>query len=101
MFVEDLLYPCLSFLLNEGYHPRIREKLIDIERQLAGAVYLGDAGRADEKKRQVLLEHVFDLLESISPKGCFFGPHPADPGRVGFWDKRLRDGAFERQLRAL
>jgi hypothetical protein len=41
---------------------------------------------------------MFNLLEDISPKGCFFGLHPGEPGRLGFWDKSIRFNHHRRPL---
>jgi hypothetical protein len=40
-------------------------------------------------KKNVLFNNIFDILEDISPRGCFFGIHPGDPGNLGFWDNSL------------
>jgi hypothetical protein len=48
--------------------------------------------------RSLFVEDLFHPY--ISLKGYFFGSHPADPGRVGFWEERLRQTAFEAQWRS-
>jgi hypothetical protein len=88
--VKDLIYPCLNFLLNDAFHPQLTEKIIDIERQLTDALYLTDKPHQKEKMNDIFLDEILDLLSAVSPKGCFFGSHPGDPGRIGFWDKPLR-----------
>jgi len=38
-------------------------------------------------QKEILFLDIFDILEDIAPKGCYFGTHPRDFGLIGFWDK--------------
>jgi hypothetical protein len=66
------------------------ELLNAIERRLANIVYYDNPEQSRKKKIKLLISRIFLMLERISPEGCFFGIHPGDPGRIGFWPDRLR-----------
>lgn len=66
------------------------ELMIAAEHRMANMVYFGDPQDNREKRMQLLTNGVFSMLKRIAPRGCFFGIHPGDPGRVGFWPKSLR-----------
>jgi len=40
----------------------------------------------DDDYNYYLLEDLFDALNDIAPKGCYFGSHPRDGACFGFWD---------------
>jgi hypothetical protein len=40
-------------------------------------------------KKEILFQDIFNMMEDISPEGCYFGTHPRDFGLIGFWDKSL------------
>ncbi len=91
MDVDDLLHRCLGFVCNRGI--RMDQSDIEllgaIERRLANIVYYDHSQRSRKKKVNLLTDAIFVLLHRFSPEGCFFGIHPGDPGRVGFWPDRL------------
>jgi hypothetical protein len=97
LFVEELADNCLRFLVSLDLDPLTAERLQAIEQRFAAAVYLHD-GRSQADKKRTLCQSMFNLLEDISPKGCFFGLHPGEPGRLGYWDKSIR---FNHHRRAL
>ena len=43
----------------------------------------------------LVIEELFDLLNSVAPKNCYFGSHPGDGASFGFWEilepERRRD----------
>lgn len=92
MDVDDLMHRCLGFVCNGNIamDQNDIELLGAIERRLANMVYYDDPDRSRKKKIKLLVSRIFLMLERISPEGCFFGIHPGDPGRVGFWPDRLR-----------
>ena len=91
MDVDDLLHRCLGFVCNTGIgmDQSDMELVGAIERRLANIVYYDDSQGSRKKKMNLLIDAIFVLLQRVSPKGCFFGIHPGDPGRVGFWPERL------------
>lgn len=92
MDVDDLMHRCLGFVCNRSISidQNDIELLSAIERRLANMVYYDDSERSRKKKIKLLINVIFGMLSRISPEGCFFGIHPGDPGRVGFWPDRLR-----------
>jgi len=90
--IDDLLYRCFGFVCraNLPMDQTEMEILAATERCMAGMVYYGNPKTNRKKRMRLLTKNVFSMLERISPRGCFFGIHPGDPGRVGFWPKSLR-----------
>ncbi|WP_167527538.1 hypothetical protein [Desulfosarcina alkanivorans] len=89
--IDDLLFNCFGFACNNvAVDPSDIEILISLEQRMAGMVYYRDPECTREKRMKLLTEGIFSMLERISPKGSFFGIHPGDPGRVGFWPDSLR-----------
>jgi hypothetical protein len=88
LFVDDLLYACLQFLQTEPMDPALTEVILSMEQKLANTVLGANASHAG-RKESILLDEVFPLLEEIAPQGHFFGIHPGDPGRIGFWEDCL------------
>jgi len=39
-----------------------------------------------EEKIEILNNNIFDLMDEISPDGCYFGAHPGDGSDFGWWD---------------
>ncbi len=66
------------------------EMIAALERRMANIVYYDNPEKNRKKRMKLLTKNVFSILERISPKDCFFGIHPGDPGRVGFWPESLR-----------
>lgn len=89
LFVEELADNCLRFLVSLDLDPATSERLQAVEQRFAAAVYLNN-GSSQRNKKRLLCKSMFNILEDISPEGCFFGPHPGEPGMLGFWDKSLR-----------
>ena len=92
LFVDDLLFACLHFLQTEPIDPALTEIIQAMEQQVANTV-LGPVPPQADQKEHILLDEIFPLLEGMAPKGHFFGIHPSDPGRVGFWENGLRFSA--------
>ena len=87
--VDELVYNCFGFLRSLRLDPLTVERLLATEQRLAASIYLNDSGTRTDQKR-VLFENIFEILEDISPRGCFFGKHPGDPGNLGFWHKSIK-----------
>ena len=86
--VDELVYNCFGFLRTLPVDTVTAERLEAAEQRLAASIYLNDDSLEPEKKN-VLFNNIFKILEDISPRGCFFGIHPGDPGNLGFWDNSL------------
>lgn len=89
LFADELADNCRRFLISVDLDPDAVERLQSVEKRLSSAKGLKRASDQLEKKR-ILCNSLFKILEDISPRGCFFGPHPGEPGKLGFWDKSLR-----------
>ena len=90
--VDDLLFCCLDFVCknNIAMDSADIEFLSAMEGRMADMVYFDNSEETREKKLEMLTDGLFTMLERISPENCFFGIHPGDPGRIGFWPDRLR-----------
>ena len=90
--IDDLLFRCFGFISKKDIKiDQIDIELINtLERKLANLVYYQRSRKAREKKMNLLIDSVFTILERVSPPGFFFGVHPGDPGRIGFWPSHLR-----------
>lgn len=97
LFVEGLADNCLRFLMSLDLDPTTSERLQAVEQRFAAAVYLNN-GSSQMNKKRVLCKSMFKILEDISPEGCFFGPHPGEPGMLGFWDESLRFSNYQRPV---
>ena len=89
LLVDELADNCRRFLTSVDLDPNVVQRLQSVDKRIESAKYLKRASDQREKKR-ILCNGLFKILEDISPRGCFFGPHPGDPGKLGFWDKSLR-----------
>jgi len=87
--VDDLVYNCFGFLRSLHLDPVTSERLSVAEQRLAASIYVNEESTRPGRK-DVLFDNIFDILEDISPRGCFFGIHPGDPGNLGFWDKSIK-----------
>ena len=97
LLVEELADNCLRFLVSLDLDSQTSERLQAIEQRFAAVVYLQEDSNKVDKKR-VLCKTMFNLLEDISPKGCFFGPHPVERGMLGFWDESIRFSNHQRPV---
>jgi hypothetical protein len=89
LLVDDLLFACLQFLQIEPIDPALTEIIQAMEQKLADTVLSAERVQSERKER-ILLDEIFPLLEKMAPQDHFFGIHPSDPGRVGFWEDSLR-----------
>ena len=87
--VNELAYNCFGFLRLLQLDRAKAERLQSAKQRLAASDKL-NADTARILRKNLLFNHFFELLEDISPEGCYFGIHPGDPGNLGFWDKSLK-----------
>lgn len=87
--VDDLINDCMNFLRSIELDQEISAKLLKVEIQLRQTKKLENIDKIYKRKKEILFQDIFDILENISPKGCYFGTHPASLSLVGFWDKNL------------
>jgi hypothetical protein len=90
--IDDLLFRCLGFVCNKTFamDQSDIEMIAALERRMADIVYYDDPKKNRNRRMELLTKNVFSILERISPEDCFFGIHPGDPGRLGFWPESLR-----------
>jgi hypothetical protein len=90
--IDDLLFRCFGFICQTHFpmDQADLELMIATEHRMANTVYFGNPQDNREKRMQLLTDNVLSVLKRIAPRGCFFGIHPGDPGRVGFWPNSLR-----------
>lgn len=87
--VDDLIDDCLNFLRSVALDQETLEKVLRVEQKLRQTEQLENNDKIYKRKKEILFQEVFDILEVISPEGCYFGTHPANLGLIGFWDKKL------------
>jgi hypothetical protein len=90
--IDDLMFKCFGFITRKDIAAdQVDVELLStLERKLANLAYYRSEKEARKKKMKLLIDSVFKFLERVSPPGFFFGIHPGDPGRIGFWPDRLR-----------
>jgi hypothetical protein len=87
--VDDLIDDCMNFLRAVALDQDTSEKLLGVEDKLRQAEKLENIDKIYKRKKEILFQDIFDILENISPEGCYFGTHPANLSLIGFWDKNL------------
>jgi len=87
--VNDLLDDCMNFLRAVALDHKTSEKLLKVEQKLRQTEKLENIDKMNKRKKEILFQDIFDILENISPEGCYFGTHPASLSLIGFWDKNL------------
>jgi hypothetical protein len=87
--VNDLINDCMNFLRKVALDQEISEKLLKLEQKLHQAEKLENIDKIYKRKKEILFQDIFDILENISPEGCYFGTHPTNLSQVGFWKKNL------------
>jgi hypothetical protein len=87
--VDELVCNCSRFLQSLQLDAAAADRLFAAEKKIAVLIDLED-DTARTGKKNILFNYFFKILEDISPKGCFFGIHPGDPGKLGFWDKSIK-----------
>ena len=87
--VDELIDDCLSFLHAVTLDRETSEKLSKAEQKLVQTEKLDNIEKMYKHKKEILFQDIFDIFESISPEGCYFGTHPSNLSLIGFWDKSL------------
>ena len=87
--VNDLVDDCMNFLRTIALDREISETLLKLEQKLRQAEKLENIDKIYKRKKEILFHDIFNILENISPEGCYFGTHPSNLSIIGFWDKNL------------
>lgn len=87
--VNDLIDDCMNFLRAVSLDQDTSEKLLKVEQKLRQTEKIKNIDKMYKRKKEILFQDIFDILENISPKGCYFGTHPSNLALIGFWDKNL------------
>jgi hypothetical protein len=89
LFADDLTYKCLHFLQTSKMDRSLTELIAYLEGQYREMIASCTNRDQNEQQTEILYDEIFPLLEDTAPKGCFFGLHPGDPGRLGFFNKHI------------
>lgn len=87
--LDEAIRDCLNFLDSLSLDSEIEER---IEKARTWVGDLADPLAADDiqkRYKQILLQGLFDVLNDITPEGCYFGGHPVDQTLIGFWEKSV------------
>jgi hypothetical protein len=87
--VNDLIDDCMNFLSAVALDQETLKKTSKLEQKLRQAEKLENIDKIYKRKKEILFQDIFYLLENISPEGCYFGTHPANLSLIGFWEKDL------------
>jgi len=87
--VDNLIEDCMNFLRAVALDHKTSETLLMIEQKLCRTEKLQNIDKMHKRKKEILFQDIFDILENISPEGCYFGTHPVSLSLIGFWDKNL------------
>ncbi|MGD8449892.1 MAG: hypothetical protein PVF36_11745 [Desulfobacterales bacterium] len=87
--VGELIEDCLNFLHMLTLDQDAAKKLAKTEHKLREIERIEDKDKMYKCKKEILFQDIFNMMEDISPEGCYFGTHPRDFGLIGFWDKSL------------
>jgi len=89
LHVDDLIDDCLGFLHSVVLDQKTSEKLFEVEQKMRQTENLENIDKTYKRKKEILFQEIFDILEDISPEGSYFGTHPTDLALIGFWDRNL------------
>jgi hypothetical protein len=87
--VDEVIDDCMSFLRAVGLDQETSENLSEVEKKLGETDKLENIDKIYKRKKEILFQDIFEILENISPEGCYFGTHPTNLSLIGFWDKNL------------
>ena len=87
--VNELIEDCMNFLRAAALDQDTAEKLLNVEKKLQQTKKLENIDKIYKRKKEILFHDIFDILENISPEGCYFGTHPVNLSQVGFWERNL------------
>ena len=87
--IGGLIEDCLNFLRSLTLGQEIEEKLAEAEGKLREIENMNNSDTQYKLEKAVLFHDIFEILERITPEGCYFGSHPGDSTVLGFWEKAL------------
>lgn len=87
--VDDLIDDCMNFLRTVTLDQDTSEKFLKVEQKLHQTERLENIDKIYKRKKEILFQDIFDVLDDISPEGCYFGTHPAGLALIGYWGKNL------------
>jgi hypothetical protein len=87
--VVDLIDDCLGFLHSVVLDQETSEKLSEVEQKLRQTENLENTDKTYKRKKEILFQEIFEILEDISPEGSYFGTHPTNLSLIGFWELNL------------
>jgi hypothetical protein len=74
-----------AFLAVIGEHdPKIKEAILDEWNDVLFSMIDPNSVR-DSEQEMYLIEHLFNVMDAISPEGCVFGSSDQDGACFGFW----------------
>jgi len=99
---EDLIPALLGTLYT--YDPARAEAWSEYWQEIEVAMSMYEGGTAevfaglDPEQVDYALHELFDELDKISPKGCYFGAHPGDGSDYGWWPAEDYDDEEEEEI---
>ena len=87
--VNDLIDDCINFLRTVDLDQETSETLLKVEQKLRQTEKTENIDKMYKRKKEILFQDIFDILENISPEGCYFGTNPVNLSLIGFWEKNL------------
>jgi hypothetical protein len=79
----------MNFLATVTLDKETSEKFLKVKQKLRQTEELENLDKSYKRKKEILFQDIFDILENISPEGCYFGTHPINLSLIGFWDENL------------
>jgi len=86
---EQLFANCLHFLQTSKMDRSLTEFIAHMEDRYREINSAGAPQNKERKAVKLLCGEILPLLETAAPEGHYFGFHPGDPGRLGFFRQDL------------
>jgi len=87
--VDNLIEDCMNFLHTITLDKETSGKFLKVKQKLCQTEELENLDIIYKRKKEILFQDIFDILENISPEGSYFGTHPKNLSLIGFWDENL------------